>query len=227
MGDVAARIEAVRQRIAAAEVRSGRPAGSVTLVGVSKRIDPSLIAEAVEAGLQDLGENYVQEALPKLAMTPPPVRWHFIGRLQTNKARSVAGRFALVQSVDSERLAAELARRAQNAGTTQPILLEVNLDPTGAKSGAAPAHVPALAEAMAAMPGLRLDGLMGMPPAFEDAECVRPFFEVLRRLYEMLPAENRRVLSMGMSGDYEVAIEEGSTMVRVGTAIFGPRKEIV
>lgn len=217
------RIAAIRERIARASDRVGRHPESVTLVAVTKTVPVERIREAAELGLTDFGENYVQEAMPKLAAMGPGVRWHFIGHLQSNKAKFVVGAFHLVHSVDSASLAKELAKRARNAGVVQDILIEVRIDPAETKSGVLPEALPELAEAILALPNLRLRGLMGMPPLFADAEQARPYFRRLRELSEVLPAACRHDLSMGMSGDFEVAIEEGATIVRVGTAIFGPR----
>jgi PLP dependent protein len=213
----------VRERMAKAAEQVGRDPAGITLVAVTKTIDSIRIREAIAEGVRDLGESYYQEARDKLAQFGPDIRWHFIGHLQTNKAKYVAGRFAMIHSVDSEELAAELGRRAQQAAEPQPVLVEVKLDPSATKFGVEPQQALNLAEQVASTAGLRLRGLMGMAPFGDDAEQARPHFTRLRHLFEELPSENRQALSMGMTGDFEVAIEEGATMVRIGTGIFGPR----
>jgi PLP dependent protein len=213
----------VRERIAAAAIRSGRAPSDITLVAVSKTRPAEHVLQVVEAGQRDFGENYVQEARDKMGSLPVELRWHFIGHLQTNKAKYVVGRYALVHGVDRLELATELGKRALTAGVVQPVLIEVRLDPADTKGGADPEKALALAEVIGSIPGLGLRGLMGMPPFFADPNDARPFFARLRDLFDTLPPVNQQVLSMGMSGDFEVAIEEGATMVRVGTAIFGRR----
>lgn len=222
-GTIAERAAAVRQRILAAAERAGRDPGSIRLVAVSKTVEADRVREAYEAGLTDFGENYVQEALRKIRELGPGPVWHFIGHLQRNKARHAVGAFRLIHSVDSVALAQELQKRAANAGLNQDVLIEVRLDPAATKTGVDPDELPELARAVAACPNLRLRGLMGMPPLFPDPEEARPCFRLLRQLLGVLPEEARVELSMGMSADFEVAIEEGATIVRVGTAIFGPR----
>jgi pyridoxal phosphate enzyme (YggS family) len=224
MGVVAENIQQVRDRIERAASRSGRNPNEITLVAVSKTVSLPAIQEAIAAGITDLGENYVQEALPKVDALPN-VRWHFIGHLQSNKARQVAGRFVLVQSVDSAKLAHELGRRAIASGQIQPVLIEVNLDPASAKTGAHFETVSDLIDAVATTDGLTLQGVMGIPPV-GSAEDARPHFARLRQVFEQLPTENRKWLSMGMTNDFEVAIEEGANMVRVGSAIFGHRSSL-
>ncbi|MBM3493737.1 MAG: YggS family pyridoxal phosphate-dependent enzyme [Armatimonadetes bacterium] len=223
MSSIAANVERVRDRICTAAVRAGRDPDAVHLVAVSKTVGVEQIAEAVAVGVRDFGENYVQDAVAKKPHLGPDVRWHFIGHLQTNKARQVAGSFALIHSLDSVRLAVELGRRAASAGITQDVLIEVRLDPDGAKTGIEPSHLPELADAVAGIGSVRLLGLMGMAPIVPDPELARPHFAALRGMLDLLPASARQVLSMGMTGDFEAAILEGATHVRVGTAVFGPR----
>jgi PLP dependent protein len=226
------RWRAVQARVAAACERAGRSAAEVTIVAVSKTHPAAAVREAFAAGATDFGENYAQELATKaseLAGAPGSeprraLRWHFIGRLQRNKARLVAGRVALVHAVDSVELAEELARRA--GGNVQPILLAVNLGGEATKGGITAAAAPALATALAAVAGTSLDGLMTMPPPSDDPEASRPHFDGLRALRDRLADQLGRplpVLSMGMSHDFEVAIACGATHVRVGTAIFGSR----
>jgi hypothetical protein len=228
----------VREDIASAARRAGRDPSDVTLVAVSKTFPAEDVREAGKAGQLDFGESYVQEALDKMdevarldlvtggTRDAPDPRWHFIGHLQTNKARFVTGRFGLIHSVHSARLAESLHQRAQAKGLTQSVLIQVNLAREERKSGVAEADLPGLAEAVAAMAGLRLEGLMLMPPWSPDPEHSRPFFARLREVRDGL---ERRLgarlprLSMGMSGDFVPAVEEGATLVRVGTRLFGGR----
>ena len=230
---VAERLAAVRALIARAAERAGRRADAVTLVGVAKLHRAGDVAEAVRAGLDAIGENYLQEAqakIPEVAAllaaegrTPP--RWHFVGRLQRNKARHVARLFEVVETVDS----AELDRRAAAEGRRLAVLFQVKLDAEPQKGGIAPEALPALVEASGAWGSLDPVGLMTLPAAAADPGAARGAFARLRELLEEAPALPRggrlRELSMGMSGDFEVAIEEGATIVRVGTGIFGPRRE--
>ena len=217
---VAENLAVVRQRVAAACRRTGRSPDDVTLVGVTKGFPAEAAAQACAAGLQDLGENRVQEALSKIealdarGMRP---RWHLVGHLQTNKAKTVAGRFAIIHSVDSVRLAQALSRRARES---VPILLEVNVAQEASKFGFAPHEVASTLRTVGALPNLEVRGLMTVAPLAADPERVRPIFRRLRGLRDDL---GLRELSMGMTDDFEVAIEEGATMVRVGRAIFGER----
>jgi pyridoxal phosphate enzyme (YggS family) len=226
---IAARWAAIQARVAAACERAGRPADGVTVIAVSKTQPVEVVREAVAAGARELGENYAQELATKLAALdaeppPAPLRWHFIGRLQRNKVKLVAGRVALVHAVDTLELAEELARRA--GGAVQPILLAVNLAGEDSKGGVTAEMAPALARALAAVTGCSLAGLMTMPPPADDAAASRPYFDQLRALRDRLQDELGRplpILSMGMSHDFEIAIACGATHVRVGTAIFGSR----
>jgi pyridoxal phosphate enzyme (YggS family) len=219
---IAARWREVRARVDAACARAGRAPAEVTVVAVSKFHPPEAIAAAVAAGVRDLGENYAQELAAKQAALTVPVAWHYIGRLQRNKARLVAGKVALIHAVDSAELAVELDRRA---GALQPVLVAVNVAGEDSKGGVAPAAAAALVAAIDGLPNLRCDGLMTMPPPVDDAEDARPHFVALRALRDTLatPARPLPLLSMGMSDDFEVAIAEGATHVRIGTSIFGPR----
>ncbi len=216
---IASRLDAVRQRIAAAAGRAGRFPGAITLVAVSKRKPPEDIVAAYEAGQRDFGENYVQEFERKAAALPdlPGARFHMIGRLQRNKVKRAAGLFATVHTLDSVRLAERLDRFAADL----EVFLEVKLSREQSKAGMDPPSLPAVLEAAAAAPGLRLAGLMTMPPWSADPEDSRPYF---RHLRELAAPHGISGLSMGMSHDLEVAIEEGATHVRVGTAIFGKRE---
>ena len=220
MLDIRANLGRVQEAVARACARSGRSPDHVLLIAVSKTIDAERVRLAVAAGVAALGENRVQEAREKIEALGHPVPWHLIGGLQTNKARDAARLFDWIHSVDRLELAQELSRRAHGASLPLNILLQVNLGDEPQKGGVAPAETKRLCEAVAGLPGLRVRGLMAIPPVAPTPEETRPHFRTLRELRDSLRLEH---LSMGMSADYEVAIEEGATMVRVGTAIFGPR----
>ena len=213
-------LQAVEERIARAIARAGRKRGEVTLIAVTKVFPASAIVEAYELGLREFGENYVQEFEGKAPQVGDltGARYHLIGHLQSNKSRKAAALFQVIQTVDSEKL----ARRLNEAGTPLDVFLEVKLSEEGAKAGAAPDDLPALVEAARAQPNLRLRGLMTMPPWSEDQEETRPYFA---RLRDLACRHSLECLSMGMSNDFEAAIEEGATHVRVGTALFGKRKK--
>jgi pyridoxal phosphate enzyme (YggS family) len=216
-------VREIQRRIAAACERAGRSADDVALVAVTKTIDSPAIEEAFRAGVRHFGENRVQEAAPKierLATIRPELTWHMVGHLQTNKAKTAVDIFDIIQSVDSLRLAEELSRRSQRR---LPVLVEVNVGGEESKSGLPPSRLEEAAERIAKLPNLRVDGLMTIAPWVEDAEEVRPVFRHLRQIRDAL---GLRHLSMGMSGDFEVAIEEGATMVRIGRAIFGERRRV-
>lgn len=221
--DIARNVAVVRERIALACERAGRKPEEITLVAVSKTVDIARIEQAIAAGIEHFGENYYQEAREKIPCIQAPVHWHFIGHLQKNKARGVVPLFEWIHTVDDEELAQEVNRRAQAVGKQQRVLIEVNIAREPQKYGVAPEQALSLAERIAQLPHVKLEGFMGMAPFVENAEQVRPYFVELRRLFEQLPEPCRVHLSMGMTQDYEVAIEEGATMVRIGTAIFGPR----
>jgi pyridoxal phosphate enzyme (YggS family) len=233
MSDAAARLANVRARIAAAAARAGRAPDTVTLLGVAKRIASDTVADAVNAGLADLGENYVQEAVGRRAelmalLSPaarPAPRWHFIGKLQRNKARVVAEHFDVVHTLDREALGVALERHATALGKQLEVLVQVNTSGEAQKGGVSPEDVADLLAASRAWSHLRVAGLMTIPAAAEDPERTRPAFAALRGLRDGLRPEHPELaaLSMGMSGDFEVAIEEGATIIRVGTALFGPR----
>jgi pyridoxal phosphate enzyme (YggS family) len=220
MLDIRANLGRVQEAVARACARSGRSPDHVLLIAVSKTMDAERVRMAVAAGVAALGENRVQEARETIEALGRPVPWHLIGGLQTNKARDAARLFDWIHSVDRLELAQELSRRAHSAERTLNILLQVNLGDEPQKGGVAPAEAKRLCEAIVGLPGLRVRGLMAIPPAAPVPEETRPHFRTLRELRDALGLEH---LSMGMSADYEVAIEEGATMVRVGTAIFGHR----
>ncbi|MBM4396326.1 MAG: YggS family pyridoxal phosphate-dependent enzyme [Deltaproteobacteria bacterium] len=228
--DIRANLAAVRDRIEAACARAGRDPAGVTLVGVTKTRGADVVAAAVRAGLADLGENYAQELVRKASGLPAGVapRWHFIGALQTNKVRHVAGLISAIHSVDRPSLADELAKRLP-AGAAVDVFVEVGIAGEEQKSGMAPAGAEALCRRVLEVPSLRLAGLMCVPPDADDPEASRPHFRALRELRDRLldairpPAGRLAGLSMGMSHDLEVAVQEGATVVRVGTALFGRR----
>jgi pyridoxal phosphate enzyme (YggS family) len=223
------RLQAVRDRIAAACARSGRPASEVTLVGVSKTHPADAVREAFAAGLRDFGENRVQEAEGKadaLAdLRAAGLRWHLVGHLQANKAKKAAALFDVVHSVDEDSLAGRLDRAAAEEGRVLPVLVQVDLAGEATKFGLPESRLLATLESLRALRSLRVEGLMVLPPYLEDPEATRPYFERLRGLRDQAVARGLcgAQLSMGMSHDFEVAIEEGATIVRVGTAIFGER----
>jgi pyridoxal phosphate enzyme (YggS family) len=228
MGSIADNLARVRERMVEAAIRSGRTPDSVKLVGVTKTVDLDRIKEAVSAGLQILGENYVQEARGKIRELKDRVSWHFVGRLQTNKAKYAVKLFDMIQTVDSFRLAQELNRRAQPLGRTVPIIIQVNLAGEVSKGGVEPSECLSLIRQVSVLENLQIRGLMTMPPFFDQPERARPYFAQLREMSQKIAEAQvagveMHELSMGMSGDFEAAIEEGATLIRVGTAIFGER----
>lgn len=228
MGTVAENLDALRERIAKAAARAGRDPEGITLVAVTKTVPVERIREAIDAGQRVFGENRVQEAQAKVDALGRDVQWHLIGHLQRNKAKFVCDLFDMIHSVDSLRLAQEINARAAGHGMVLPILIQVNIGDETTKSGVEALETLALVQQVAALPHVAVKGLMCVPPAVEIAEHARPYFVQLRTLAmqverERLPNVAMTELSMGMSHDFEVAIEEGATMVRVGSAIFGPR----
>lgn len=219
----------IRDRITAAALRAARDPSGVRLVAVSKTQSAGAVSEAARAGQGLFGENYVQELTAKAAEVTEPVEWHFIGSLQSNKVKSLVNLVTTIHSVDRLSLAEEISRQWGKAGTSCEILLEVNIAGEATKGGTTAADLLALTREVARLPHLRIRGLMTMPPFFDDPEGARPFFRELRRLAGVIAAEEipgvaMTELSMGMSGDFEAAIEEGATLVRVGTALFGERQ---
>jgi len=226
MSEITDNLERVREGIERAARRAGRDPKEVSLVAVSKTVEVERIREAIEAGVTILGENYVQEAQKKIEQIGKAVSWHFIGHLQSNKAKYAVNLFEAIHSLDSIPLAEELNRRAEKADRKIPVMIEVNLSGEPTKFGTEEERVFGIAKKVLDLGNLSLDGLMTMPPYFDDPEMNRPFFERLRVLKDKMAKEGipMKELSMGMSNDFEVAIEEGATYVRVGTAIFGARK---
>jgi pyridoxal phosphate enzyme (YggS family) len=225
---IEAHLTAIRDRIASAALAAGRNPESVRLVAVSKTRPSTDILQACQAGQLLFGENYVQELATKLTEVNIPVEWHFIGNLQSNKVKYIAGQVALIHSVDRLSLAEEINRQWGRLGKCCDILLQVNISGETSKSGTTESEALQLVRALAQLPHIRVRGLMTMPPFFDDPEAARPFFAALRCLSRTIAAENipgvvMEELSMGMSGDFEAAIQEGATLVRVGTSIFGSR----
>jgi PLP dependent protein len=236
MSTISDRLTEIRGRIASAAQSAGRAPASVRLVAVSKTFPLEFILEAFVAGQRDFGENRVQEALPKIEQAlqkvvgsaDQSIRWHLLGHLQTNKARKAAPAFAVIQSVDSVELIHKLDQAAADTHHAPELLIQVDLAGEATKFGAPPSEVPRLFEAAAACSAARVVGLMTLPPYPDTPEDSRPWFRQLRELRDQwlasgVPASMLRELSMGMSGDFEVAVQEGATIVRVGTAIFGSR----
>ena len=223
---VAEAYAAVRERIASACRRAGRDDDSVRLVAISKAFQSDRIRELLACGHTLLGENRVQEALPKMDELGPVAAWHFVGHLQTNKARQVVGRFELIHSLDSEHLAREIDRRCESRGLRQPVLIQVHLGGEATKFGVAETDVAPLIESIAPLSHVELKGLMTVPPPAPDPEGNRHWFARLRDLRDECRSRSGLdlpELSMGMTDDFEVAIEEGATLVRIGRAIFGER----
>lgn len=219
-------IRDVQTRIAEAAVRAKRQPEDVALLAVTKTLPVEAIKVAHEAGLRDFGENRVQEAVEKMEALPGDIRWHLIGQLQTNKINKIIGKFKLIHSVDSLHLAEGLSSRMGSG--SQEVLLEVNTSGEMSKAGIAPEETVVAVEKISSLPGLKLKGLMTVGPLTEDTKKQREAFRKLKGLFDSIHRKNLAgpsfcVLSMGMSGDFEIAIEEGSTLVRVGTALFGPR----
>ena len=225
---LAGNLDGIQQRICAACERVGRNPDSVTLLAVTKGQPPEVVSEAARLGQVWFGENKVQEARAKIPLCSGKLRWHFIGHLQSNKCRDAVELFEMIQSVDSLSLASEINKRAEAAARTVPVMLEVNVAGEASKFGYAPEKLLSELKELNALPRLEIQGLMTVPPWTAEPEKMRPHFRRLRELKEqagtMLGAPLPH-LSMGMSGDFEIAIEEGATLVRIGTALFGPRPQ--
>ena len=225
MSNIRENLLRVQERIEKAARRAGRDPAGIKLVAVSKTVEVARIREAIDAGVSILGENYVQEAQKKIEEIRKPISWHFIGHLQSNKAKYAVRLFDMIHSVDSIPLAEELDRRAEKEGRKIEVMIEVNLSGEATKFGTEEAKTFDIAQKIFNLNHLSLVGLMTMPPYFEDPELSRPYYVQLRQLKEKMAEAGipLKELSMGMSNDFEVAIEEGATYVRVGTAIFGER----
>lgn len=228
MMSIAANLDNIRAEITTACRRAGRNPDEVRLIAVSKTKPADAIEQAARAGQTIFGESYVQEFLDKVDQVQVPVDWHFIGHLQSNKVKYLRGRIAMIHSVDRLSLGEEIERQWARLERSVAVLVQVNLGDETSKSGCRPDEAADLVRALAALPHLRVRGLMTLPPYFDDPEAVRPFFRGLRDLAERIDALNipgvrMAELSMGMSHDFPIAVEEGATLVRVGTAIFGER----
>ncbi|MGH7975931.1 MAG: YggS family pyridoxal phosphate-dependent enzyme [Limisphaerales bacterium] len=222
-------LNSVRQRIKAACDGCDREPNSVTLLAVTKSQPPEIVVDAAQLGLNFFGENKIQEAKAKIPLCPGKLRWHFIGHLQSNKIRDAVEFFEMIQSVDNLNLAREISKRCEQAAKTMPILLEVNVAGEASKFGYKPEKLLAELKEMRALPRLEIRGLMAVPPWSSEPEKTRPHFRQLRELKmrcEQVVGVPLPHLSMGMSGDFEVAIEEGATIVRIGTALFGQRSKL-
>ena len=222
-------IKKINDDICAAAQKSGRAASDVTLIAVSKRKPAEMIQQAIDAGQRDFGENYIQEAMKKIdVLGRESAIWHFIGHLQSNKAKFAVKYFDLIHTVDTVKLAREINRQAEKIGKTQDVLLQVNIARETTKSGARENEIVEIAKQVSQFDNLHVSGLMCMPPFFDDPEEARNYFKQLKQLSKEidrlnLPHTDMTHLSMGMSNDFTVAVEEGATLVRVGTAIFGAR----
>lgn len=226
--EISERIARVREQVARAGHRAGRSAEDVILIAVSKTFDSATVQRAVDAGMRDLGENRVQEAVPKAGQISGDVRWHLIGHLQSNKARQAVETFEVIHTIDSVQLVERVDRIAHELGRRPKVLIQVDLAHEPTKSGADESELPSIIETLDQAQHLEFQGLMVLPPFFDSQEQTRPYFRRLREILGSLndrrsPERKLTELSMGMSHDFEVAIEEGATMVRVGTAIFGSR----
>ncbi len=226
---IQSRLKRVKDRITEAALACGRDPKTVKLIAVSKTVPADRILAAIGAGVKDLGENYVQEAREKIeALGRETVSWHYIGHLQSNKAKYVVKLFDLIHSVDSLKLAKELDKRARAIGKVQKVLVQVNISGETTKSGIDTEATVALVRQIAPLDNLAICGLMTMPPYFNSPEKVRPYFRALKELHNLIRREaianvHMAELSMGMTGDFEAGIQEGATLVRIGTAIFGER----
>ncbi len=228
MASIKENLAEIHERMDRAARRAGRTAGSVKLVAVSKLVSPERIKEAVDAGQSLFGENYLQEAQTKIGLFGPEIEWHFIGHLQSNKAKAAAGLFQMIETIDRVKLAKSLEKHLAEQNKVQSVLIQVNIGREPQKGGVLPEDCEQLLKELSLFPHLKIKGLMTMPP-FLEPEAVRPYFRQLRQMADnlvqkgLLGQDGTIELSMGMSGDFEVAIEEGATLVRVGTALFGER----
>ncbi|MCK5391704.1 MAG: YggS family pyridoxal phosphate-dependent enzyme [Deltaproteobacteria bacterium] len=227
--DLESNLKSVRERIGNAAAKAGRDSHEIKLVAVTKRVEPERMKQALTLGMDTFGENYAQEFRNKSKIleeqTDKEIKWHFIGQLQKNKVKYLVGKVELIHSLDSLSVAEEINKRAENMGITVPVLLEVDTGGEESKGGVTPVLLESFLNELSGLSAVEVQGLMTMPPYFDDVEMARPYFIRLRELRDdLLPSfPNLQQLSMGMSGDFEVAIEEGATIVRVGSAIFGER----
>ncbi len=229
MVKISENVRNVLEKVAEAAIRSGRKTSDITVVAVSKTRSPQLIMEVAEEGLDCFGENYVQEAEKKISTLEKPMKWHLVGHLQVNKAKKAIRLFDMIETVASIRMAQEISARALSAGKKVPVLVQVNIAEESSKWGVLRNDLSPLMREISILPGIKIKGLMTIPPYVEDPEDARPFFISLREEKERINQMNiegvvLKDLSMGMSHDYQVAIEEGATIIRIGTAIFGARE---
>jgi PLP dependent protein len=230
MESISHRLKRIREKIAEAALRSGRNPEAIKIVGVTKTVSPESVELAIEAGLKDLGGNYIQETLQTINSLPPyDISWHFIGRLQSNKAKQAVLHFDLIHSTGSEKLAVEIDRQAELNNKIQHVLIQVKTGREDTKSGISPEDTPELVRRISRLKNISVRGLMSIPPFFDAPERVRPFFRAMHDLKKQIEDMgimhvSMETLSMGMTGDFEVAVEEGATLVRIGTAIFGERR---
>ncbi|MCR4990018.1 MAG: YggS family pyridoxal phosphate-dependent enzyme [Lachnospiraceae bacterium] len=220
MNEIAKNLKSVNEKIKAACDKAGRDFADVTLVAVSKTKPNEMLMEAYEEGVRDFGENHVQELVGKMNTLPTDIRWHMIGHLQTNKVKYIVGRVYMIHSVDTLKLAKEISKEAQKKGVTVPVTVEVNIAGEESKFGGTLSDGEELVKEVSKLPGIEVKGLMCVAPYTENPEDNRGYFKSLKAMADKLSLKE---LSMGMSGDYEVAVEEGATLVRVGSSIFGAR----
>ena len=227
--DLESNLKSVGERIENAAAKAGRDSSEIKLVAVTKKVEPERIINAMNLGINTFGENYAQEFRDKFKVlseqTDKKIKWHFIGQLQKNKVKYIMGKVELIHSLDSLSAAEEINKRAETMGITVPVLMEVNTGGEESKGGVKPSKLEGFLNELSGLPFVEVQGLMTMPPYFDDPEMARPYFIRLRELRDSLSASFPKLkeLSMGMSGDFEVAIEEGATIIRVGSAIFGER----
>jgi len=219
--DIAQNVRKIEERMEKACHSCGRRASEITLIAATKGRNANEIQIAYDAGIKNFGENYFQEAMRKRADTPPDITWHFIGRIQSNKAKKIGGNFSVIHTIDRLDVAELVAKGALEAGREAEVFIEVNIAEEPQKGGIFPKEVAIFAERLYDFPGIRLKGLMTMGPANLSAERIRPFFKLMRELLESLELPEVRSLSMGMTDNYEVAIQEGATHIRIGTGLFG------
>jgi len=227
--DLESNLNSVRERIEEAAAKAGRDPSEIQLVAVTKRVEAERVIKALELGINAFGENYAQEFRDKFKVLSEQIdkeiKWHFIGQLQKNKVKYLVGKVELIHSLDSLSVAKEINKRAENLGIKIPVLIEVDTTGEESKGGVTPALLEGFLNEFSGLSSIEVQGLMTMPPYFDNVEMARPYFIRLRELRDdLLPSfPNMKQLSMGMSGDFEVAIEEGATIIRVGSAIFGER----
>jgi len=227
--DLESNLNSVREGIKNAAARAGRDPGGIKLVAVTKRVEPERVIKALNLGLNTFGESYAQEFRDKVKILEQEVdkeiKWHFIGRIQKNKVKYIVGKVELVHSLDSLSVAQEINKRAESLGITVPVLIEVDTGGEESKGGIDPSRLEGFLKELSGLSFIEVQGLMTMPPYFDNVEMARPYFSRLRELRDSLLTSFPKLkeLSMGMSGDFEIAIEEGATIVRVGSAIFGER----